>query len=155
MQVTLERLARMAGAADALEAAVACRQAEALPTRSAPEAWSGTEIVCHLRDIEAFYLERIKLILANPEPTLVLLDPDRWARDRQYQRNDLHEALATFRAARVETLGFLAGLAPEQWERRAIHPIRGVVTVRNIVHSLAKHDQVHLAQLERALAGRP
>ena len=42
MQVTLERLARMAGAADALAAAVARRQPEALTTRPAPEAWSGT-----------------------------------------------------------------------------------------------------------------
>ena len=155
MSVTRERLARMAGAADAVAAVVAGQPPMAFTKRPGPDAWSAVEIVCHLRDIEAFYLERIKLILANPEPTLVLLDPDRWARDRQYQRNDLYEALATFRAARAETLAFLAKLAPEEWERRAIHPIRGVVTVRNIVHSLAKHDQVHLAQLERALASQP
>ncbi len=155
MEVTGERLARMAGAADVVAAALAGCPPGASTKRPAPDAWSAVEIVCHLRDIEAFYLERIRLLLANSEPTLVLLDPDRWARERQYARNDLAEALATFRAARAETLAFLAALTPEQWERRAHHPIRGVVTVRNIVHSLAKHDQVHLAQLARALAGQP
>ena len=32
--------------------------------------------------------------------------------------------------------------------------IRRNFTVRRIVHSMAKHDRVHLAQLERALAGQ-
>jgi hypothetical protein len=91
----------------------------------------------------------------NEEPTLIVLDPDRWARERQYQRNDLGEALATFRDARGETLAFLQALSDEQWERRANHPLLGVITVRRIVHSMAKHDQVHLAQLQRALAGQP
>jgi uncharacterized damage-inducible protein DinB len=154
MDVTRERLVRMARTADDLAAAVAGHSQAALTARPSAEAWSATEVVCHLRDIEEFYLGRIKLILANQEPTLVLLDPDRWAKDRQYRRNDLAEALATFREARAETLAFLAGLAADQWERRATHPIRGPITVRNIVHSMAKHDQVHLAQLERAIAGQ-
>jgi uncharacterized damage-inducible protein DinB len=154
MDVTRERLVRMARTADDLAAAVAGHPQAALTARPSADAWSATEVVCHLRDIEEFYLGRIKLILANQEPTLVLLDPDRWAKDRQYGRNDPAEALATFRESRAETLAFLAGLAADQWERRATHPIRGPITVRNIVHSMAKHDEVHLAQLERAIAGQ-
>ena len=153
MQATRERLARMADTADELGAAVAGRPPITLTRRPAPGAWSATEVVCHLRDIEEFYTGRMHLMLANDRPTLVVLDPDRWARERQYQRNDLAEALATFRASRAETLAFLDALVPEQWERTANHPILGVITVRRIVHSMAKHDQVHLAQLQRALVG--
>lgn len=151
---TRDRLERMAGVADQLAAALEGHGVAAIAARPAPEAWSATEILCHLRDIEDFYMGRMRLMLVNDHPTLVVLDPDRWARERQYQRNDAQEALATFRAARAETLGFLCRLTPDEWDRTANHPLLGVITVRRIVHSMAKHDQVHLAQLERALAGQ-
>ena len=154
METTRERIERMAGVVEELAAALDGRAAEAFSARPGPEAWSATEILCHLRDIEDFYMGRMQLMLVNDCPTLVVLDPDRWARERQYQRCDALEALATFRSARAETLAFLGGLTPEQWERSANHPLLGVITVRRIVHSMAKHDRVHLAQLQRALAGQ-
>ena len=144
----------MAGVAHELEAALEGHEPATFSARPGPDAWSATEILCHLRDIEDFYMGRMQLMLVNDRPTLVVLDPDRWARERQYQRCDAMEALATFRSARAETLAFLDGLTPEQWERSANHPLLGVITVRRIVHSMAKHDRVHLAQLERALAGQ-
>ena len=153
-EATHERLERMARVADQLAAALEGHEPEAVSTRPALDAWSATEILCHLRDIEDSYVGRMRLMLVNDQPALVVLDPDRWARERQYQRNDAREALATFRAARRETLVFLHELTEEQWERSANHPLLGVITVRRIVHSMAKHDQAHLAQLERALAGQ-
>src|SRR5262249_37385123 len=121
--------------------------------RPAPAARSTLEVVCHLRDIEEAYFDRIRFIPLNNRPTLVQLDPDRWAEDRQYRRCDLEDALAAFHARREETLAFVTSLAPSQWERGADHPARGSLTVRRVVHSLASHDAEHLGQIARALEG--
>ena len=94
-------------------------------------------------------------MLANDEPKFLPIDPDAWARDRQYLRNDVAEALASFRAKREETLTFLSGLKPEQWERGGLHPARGRMTVKDFVALMAWHDDNHLDQLKRALDGRP
>lgn len=121
----------------------------------AADAWSATEVVCHLRDIEEAYCDRMRLILANDSAQLIQFDPERWVTERQYARADAMEALAAFRARREDTLAFLAALAPDQWDRSADHPSRGRLSIRKIVHSLAKHDAEHLDQIARALAGKP
>ena len=121
--------------------------------RPAPEAWSVVEVICHLRDIEEAYFERIRFILLNDRPVLAQLYPDRWVEDRQYRYCDAERALAAFRSRREDTLRFVESLTPEQWERGADHPARGRLTVRRVVHSLASHDAEHLDQITRALAG--
>jgi uncharacterized damage-inducible protein DinB len=147
-----ERMARTPG--DVVLAAID-QPESVLGHRPAAGAWAVKEVVCHLRDVEEFYLIRTQTILTNEEPRLVLLDPDRWATDRQYLRNDFTEALDAFRVRREETLVLLRSLSPAQLERGAIHPIRGRITIANIIHSMAKHDDVHLAQIKRALRGEP
>ncbi len=155
MDKTSRALERMARTAGDLAAAIGGHGEGVLGRRPSADAWAAKEIVCHLRDVEEFYFIRIETILLNEEPRLILLDPDRWAEERQYLLNDATAALAAFRLRREETLRFVSGLAPDQWDRGGIHPIRGRVTVRNIVHSMAKHDDNHLDQLARALAGLP
>jgi hypothetical protein len=152
--LTPVRLARLDRTARALRQLVEQDLRVLAARRPEPTAWSAAEVVCHLRDIEEAYFDRIRFILLNERPILIQLDPDRWAEDRQYARCDLADAVAAFRARREETLAFLGSLAPEQWERAADHPARGRLTVRRVVHSLASHDVEHLDQIARALAGR-
>ena len=113
------------------------------------------EIVCHLRDAEEFFMQRFQIILAKNEPEFPPSEPDRLAVERQYLRNDALEALSSFRKRREETLKFLRGLKPEQWDRAGIHPTRGPMTIKDYVELMANHGQIHLEQLKRALAGQP
>jgi hypothetical protein len=83
------------------------------------------------------------------------LDPDRWAEDRQYARSDAREALAALRRRRGEVLALLRSLSTAEWQRVGIHLGRGRQTLADWVASLAAHDDNHLAQLTRALEGRP
>jgi len=53
--------------------------------------------------------------IARPRVVTQPAAPDRWAEDRQYLRNDIADALATFRCLREGTLGHLTALSPEQW----------------------------------------
>jgi hypothetical protein len=89
------------------------------------------------------------------EPKYIAADADRWAEERQYLRNKTPAALAAFRKRRADTLKFLRGLTPGQWDRTGIHATRGRETLKDSVGSIAKHDLNHLDQLKRALAGKP
>ena len=150
---TGERQARMRRTPEDLAHAMAGQAPDVLARRPAAAAWSVTEIACHLRDVEEFYLERVELILAHDEPPLPTFDPDRWAEERQYRRQDGVAAVAAFATRRRDTLAALDRLRPEQWERAGLHALRGRMSVVRIVHGWAKHDDGHLDQVCRALAG--
>jgi DinB superfamily len=83
------------------------------------------------------------------------LDPDRWAEERQYPRNDTVIALAALRRRRDESLAFLGRLTPAQWHRGSIHVTLGRMTFADWVALVAAHDDKHLDQLKRAVDGRP
>jgi hypothetical protein len=168
-------LERMKRTADEVAAAIIGQSEAAVSRRPVPASWSAKEVVCHLRDIEEVFLLRFRTMLALDEPTFLVLgemprdreawgivegdamplDPDRWAEERQYLRNDIEQALAALRRRRQETLALLNRLAPEQWERGSIHVTLGRMTFSDWVALIAAHDNKHLAQLVRALGGRP
>ncbi|MFH1758558.1 MAG: DinB family protein [Pseudomonadota bacterium] len=117
--------------------------------------WAAKEIVCHMRDTEEQFMIRFQTIMALDEPKLLAVEAERWSSERQYLRNDGFEALSSFRKRRNEVLEFLRGLNPEQWNRGGIHPTRGRMSIKDFVTFIAGHDQNHLEQLKRAVAGQP
>ncbi len=168
-------LERMERTADEVAAAIGGRDDAALSRRPEPASWSAKEVVCHLRDIEELFMLRFRTILALDEPTFLVLgemptdraawgivegdapplDPDRWAEERQYLGNDAGLALAALRRRREETLALLRRLEPEHWQRGSVHVALGRMTCADWVALIAAHDDKHLAQLRRALEGRP
>ena len=155
MTTTADQIQRLGRTADDLAALLDGKPTAILTKRPAENAWGATEVVCHLRDTEELFFGRFQTILANDEPKLLAIDPDAWARDRQYLRNDATLALTSFRIKREETLKLLLALAHAQWERSGIHPSRGKMTLKDFVALMAGHDDNHLDQLRRALDGRP
>jgi len=150
-----EQMARMERTAGDLAAALEGVPEHLLAKRPDDKNWSAKEVVCHMRDTEESFMLRFQTIVAMDEPKFLPVEPDRWAVDRQYLRNDTHEALQTFRARREESLRYLRGLKPEQWERGGIHATRGRMTLTDFAGLMAWHDDNHLDQLKRALAGKP
>lgn len=118
------------------------------------EGFSARGHACHLRDIERDgYHVRFRRMLEENEPSLVSLDGYELARERQYATTDVREALASFRAARTETVARLRGLGEPQLERAGDFAEYGRLTVRALGHYLRSHDLQHLAGLQW-LAGR-
>ena len=165
------RLARLRSTPDEISRLLADLDEAALCRRPDAREWSPTEIVCHLRDVEALFLVRFQTILAVDDPQILTfgatpealaawgiggnvghpLDPDRWAEDRQYERHDPTEALRAFARRRHEVVTLLEGLSPRQWQRGGIHQARGRMDLGEWVASLAGYDDNHLGQLRRAL----
>ena len=151
----MERLARVAATPSELAAALATSPAVALARRPAPEAWAPVEVVCHLRDLEESFHERVTLIVTSDEPRFPTTNPNRWAEERQYLRHDAHDAGRAFARRRLETLALLRGLASDAWTRAGWQSdSRGRRTVDDFLTLIAWHDDNHLAQLARALEGR-
>ncbi|MBI2525062.1 MAG: DinB family protein [Candidatus Rokubacteria bacterium] len=150
-----EQMARMGRTADDFSAAINGVPEATLARRPDPKNWAPKEIVCHIRDTEEGFMGRFQAILAMEEPRFLPVEPDRWATERQYLRNDAAEALAAFRGRRAETLAFLRHLAPDQLERAGVHATRGRMTIKDFIGMMAWHDDNHLDQLKRALDGKP
>ena len=149
-----QRLARLTRTADDLSAAIRGQSEEILSRRPDAKNWAAKEVVCHLRDTEELFMERFQMILAMDEPKLSGLNPDRWAEERQYLRNDVNGALAAFRKRRDESLELLTKLPADAWQCAGVHATRGKFTIEDFVTLMAWHDDNHLDQLNRALDGQ-
>jgi hypothetical protein len=165
-----DRLAALATGGERLRALVEGRSEAELAVPSAAEGWAAVEVIGHLRDLEEFSLVRFRMMLRMADPMLPalgtpddpaawgliedgawLFDPERWAADRQYRRDDPHASAAAFARLRAQTLAFLGCLTDAQWERGSIHPRFGRLTFDGWTSVLAWHDDNHLAQLTRAM----
>jgi len=150
------RLARLARTPGELVAAIAGRGDDVLSRRPDATSWAAKEVLCHLRDNEESFLDRLRMIVTMDEPRFPRSNPNRWAEERQYLRNDATEALDAFGRRREETLALLGSLAPRAWEQGGVHlDARGRRTIDEFVSVIAWHDDNHLDQLRRALEGRP
>ena len=169
------RLERLRSTPTELARRLEGRDAAALARRPGAGGWSAAEILCHLRDVEELFLVRFQTILAADDPQILTLgaapealtawgiggeighplDPDRWAEDRQYDRQDAMRALRAFGRRRGEVVALLDGLSPTQWRRGGIHQARGRMSLGEWVASLAGHDDNHLDQLGQVLGRGP
>lgn len=153
-QPLAERLTRLERTPGELATALAGQPDPVLSRRPDTKNWAAKEIVCHLRDTEESFLGRFESIVAMDEPKFLGVNPDRWAEERQYLRNDAAAAIDAFRRRRGETLAYLRGLTPDQLRRGGIHATRGRMTIDDFTSMMAWHDDNHLDQLRRALEGR-
>jgi hypothetical protein len=147
MQETLEKLrafpARLAAAAESA----------ADPNRLEREnGWSVADVVAHLGDLELVYAVRIRAIVAGAgETPLQALPQDEWIQ-RVHRREPLGELLESFRFHRNYNLALAQRLTDEELDRTGIHPQYGAITARHAFERLVRHDEKHLAQLERIKA---
>ena len=121
--------------------------------RPIPNKWSITEILAHLRDVEreAFQV-RLRRTVTEDSPAFALWDQDRSAADRDYISQSAREALAEFRALRLETVASLESLPVEQWSRVGVHPERGPATIEEqVTRQIKNHDLTHMIQIKDIL----
>jgi FMN phosphatase YigB (HAD superfamily) len=122
------------------------------PEEPRPQEWSLTEIVCHLRDVDAeVNLPRMKKVLTERNPFLPGIDTDQWAEQRLYYCQDGSSALSDFMKSRVELIDILQRLTPEEWDRPARHAIFGPTKLRELVGIISSHDRLHVHQAHQAL----
>jgi hypothetical protein len=136
-------------AADELQSQLLGLSEEDLCRRPAPGEWSLKEIAGHLRDAEACFLERLRLIVGQDEPRLPDIDVDAHVQERDYQSLDLHEVLLEFSRLRQRSASLLWSLEPSEWSREGLHPYRGRLSIMQVARDMNEHDLGHLWQVRR------
>jgi hypothetical protein len=126
-----------------------------------PEAdWGPREVLAHVNEMLPYWATQVRLILAGDPAEAtpfgrVSTDPTRLGRiaaDRELHVGDLLDRIAVGLAI-VEDV--LAGLTPDDLERRGIHSARGEMTVGGSVDLfLVTHLAEHVEQLRTILAKR-
>lgn len=113
--------------------------------------WNVVSVVCHLRDLEAAYLQRVHMMLEMENPIFPANDQQAMAIEGNYAEADLRTTLAEFEALRREFIALVRSLSDAQWERRGQHPYFGETTILTQAINNAIHDLDHIEQIARAL----
>ncbi|MBN1121434.1 MAG: HAD-IA family hydrolase [Anaerolineae bacterium] len=112
--------------------------------------WSARDIICHLRDHEAWDQERLQTVVEEDDPFLTSnLDP--WANYETYCGVTFSEALNEFAEARRQTIEYLRSLSAEDWQSPARDSVFGPTSLEELVRFMVKHDRIHLCQLPDTL----
>lgn len=154
----IEGIKRRAGTFEALESApkkafdLTKKLDDAVLRRKpAPDKWSALEVVCHLRDIEKLWADRLVKAAFTDKPAFYMLEVDDLAVKNGYNTQDPGLALKEFARLREDNLRLLRALPAAQWQRSGTHPKRGEITIESIVEIMIGHDQSHSEQISKAV----
>ena len=127
---------------------IATLSSEELRRKNSAGEFSAVENVCHLRDLEVeAYALRINRILNEQEPSLPDFDGGRVAVERDYNRQDVQEALKAFALARKQNVNTLRQLARAGLTREGILEGVGRVSLKGLLLMMREHDEGHLQTL--------
>lgn len=122
---------------------------EELDAKPGAKSWSAREIVHHLADSEMTAAVRVRLLIAQDDPTIHGYDQDQFAERLHYDRP--HEtSLEGFRWARETTAELLERLTPEEWLREGTHTEAGHYGVEAWLKTYADHAHRHARQIREA-----
>jgi hypothetical protein len=107
-----------------------------------------TEHLWHLHDLEIEgYSLRIQLLLNEDFPALAEFDGDTIAKERRYIDLGWRKPYWGFCQARAANVARLRNVAPEDWGRRGAFHSFGVITLRDLVDMMRKHDAIHTSEI--------
>ncbi|RIK42352.1 MAG: hypothetical protein DCC58_11100 [Chloroflexi bacterium] len=126
-----------------------------LRVRPAPDEWSATELLAHLRACADVWGAAIATILAEDQPRIRAVDPRTWMVQTGYPDLAFSDSLAAYRSQRNALLATLGALQPEQWAREATVIGAGAPIQRSVLTfttRLARHERTHMKQLAKIVA---
>ncbi|MBC8103579.1 MAG: DinB family protein [Cytophagales bacterium] len=131
---------------DTLLDGLAAAEADARPD---PDRFTLREMLAHVAEWEAIFLQRMERIRAETMPTLPDLDEGQLAIENRYDTLDPAAQQQLFAGRRARTVTFLQSLTPDEWRREGLRPEIGSVSVADIAILMALHDNYHLEQIAR------
>lgn len=144
----VRRLELFGSAIGPLLAGVTEREARWKPPSGA---WSILEIACHLADEEVEdFRARLRMTQEDPAAPWPATDPERWARDRKYNQQELAPTVARFTRERAETVRWLRSLKAPDWSVTIVRPSRSV-RAGDLLISWPAHDALHIRQIAKRM----
>ena len=144
-RATLIAAARSLSAEDALRVPV---------DAEGEEQWTALEQLAHLHEMERTYDAWVRAALAEDG---VDLAPIPWQGvPIPIERANEHTAAELLRNLELErayTLGLIDGISPDEFDRTAVSPLFGRLTVLQWLRSFYRHDRQHGAQIQGRKSG--
>jgi hypothetical protein len=134
------------------------RQEEELRRKPAPDSWSATEVLAHLRACADVWGSSIVAMLTQERPTLRYVSPRAWIRKTNYTELDFATSFRAYANQRKELLKELQALPQDRWLRGASvkqATKRREETVLSYAERIARHEAGHCEQIERILGTTP
>jgi uncharacterized damage-inducible protein DinB len=110
------------------------------------------EMVAHLADWEAIFLDRLQQTVEQPGSMIQAYDETERSIEKKYAERDVHHEAQVFANRRRDTLDFIAGLSTEQFQLAARHSERGEQSVYEQLFVMMGHDIYHLEQVSEYFA---
>ncbi len=126
------------------------------PVFSDGDRWTVLDLVRHLTSAERSMTRLMEMIRHGGEGASPEFDLARWnaSQVRKQQEKSPDALRADLSANREALLAFIAGLQPDEWERRGRHGSGRVMSLYEITRLIATHEQGHLADIRAALEAR-
>lgn len=131
-----------------LRAAIKGMTPEQMDASPIPGKWSTRQVICHIADFEPVYVDRMKRVIAEHEPTLFSGDPDVFAANLSYEKRDIEEELALIQACRSHMHRILRTVPAAAFQRRGNHSEAGPITLEKILSNIAGHVPHHIPFIE-------
>ncbi len=135
-----------------LRAAVAGMTDQQLRASPIPGKWSTQQVVCHITDFELVYLDRMKRVIAENEPTLFSGDPDQFAAALAYGQREVAAELDLIAGIRQHIGVILRSLQPADFQRRGIHSVAGPLTLKRLLTDITNHIPHHIKFIDEKRA---
>lgn len=116
------------------------------------KAFSATEIIYHLVEVDQLWQRRIKQLLTTTDKNFQAIDPDALALENRYNDKPFDAGIEELMDARNDTVDLIETMS--EGERRIIgtHSKYGEMDTHRIVETIQEHDLQHLEQLKRTLS---
>lgn len=140
-----------------LRKAVAGLAHEDLVATPIANTWSIQQIVIHLMDDELIWVERVKRMIAEDNPTLLSFDESKYAANLHYDLWSIDDAITIFELNRVNFARVLRAMPKETMDRKGMHNERGELRLGDIIPKMNWHLDHHLkfVRQKRGLLGKP
>ncbi len=121
--------------------------------RDGADGWNVTEIACHLRDYDEFFLARAQQIRDEDYPLLTIGagNQEQIVLERNYAAQTLQPTLQQWQINRAALIAFFETLQPHEWNRAGRHAVRGYMSMLDVATAAVWHDANHFEQLMRIM----
>ena len=127
-----------------LREAVKGMNAEQLNAAPIAGTWSTRQVICHIADFEPVYIDRMKRVIAQEEPSFFGGDQNLFAERLAYGSRDVEEELALIESCRRHMTRILRTLATDDFQRRGHHSESGPMTLEKLLSNVTKHIPHHV-----------
>ena len=137
---------------DLLKTAIAGVREDQLDQTPVPGKWSIRQVVCHIADFEPVYMDRMKRVLVENNPTMFGGDPDVFAAGLHYDKRNVQEELELISVVRRQMAVILRNTDVEDFQRTGVHSEAGPLTLETLLERITRHIPHHVTFIAAKIA---